>query len=540
MSSALRRALARAESLVGTRRGAGLLFAVALATYGLVSLAMPLVEGRDVGTYLRYYAQLFDAEPALPMSMLFRTPVAPLVLGGSLDLWGPVGTQVLLAVLYALSIVAWTAVAASFGRRAAVFVALALLVFPGWAIFFHTIGSDPIFAVAFSGWALLLARAFLQPSTGRFALVGLGIGGLALVRPGNQALLVLALVPLLLVAAPWRDRLLRAGALLACGLAVIGLWSVHNGIRYHDVALARGGNAFFPFYRAFAIDRIVRPANGEASRELARLVERDLLPLEPYRSFRIDLDTFFADATPRLWEDAVTLTDRTQGWDTDYRLLRRVGLEAVRAEPGTYAWGVLSTIGRELWTVMTYEPGVASNVPPGPTGAGNAVSTRPPPGLPTPSEGEPIPAPREGFFTTTHDGSIRTIWTSALANRVVSTDPGFPARQRAMDLTDGRLRQGIPAYQGVDVLRELLNLASRAYPRPVVWLVVGLVAVLWRRPRHLGLALTLAGTGLWVALVNALGIYAILEFVLPTVPGLIVLTAAGLVGEQRRVGGPTI
>jgi hypothetical protein len=538
MTSALRRTLARAEGLVGTRRGAGVLAAAALAVYGVVSLAMPLVEGRDLGTYLRYYAQLFDAEPALPMSMLFRTPVAPLVLGGSLDLWGPWGTQALMAVLYALTILAWTAVAAVFGRRAAVFVALALLLFPGWAIFFHTTGSDPVFAAAFAGWAVLLARAFVAPSSARFALVGVGIGGLALVRPGNQALLVVALVPLLLLRAPWRDRLLRAAAVAATALAVIGLWSVHNGIRYEDYALARGGNAFFPFYRALAVDRIVRPDNGDASRELAELVEQRLLTQEPYLSYEIDLATFFEQATPRLWEDAVTLTDRAEGWDTDYALLRRVGLEAVLARPGTYAWGVASTIGRELWTVMTHEPGVAaSNVPPGPTGPGNPVDVETPPGLPIPSEGEPIPAPHQGFFTTTPDGSIRTVWTSAIANRLVSTDPGFPERLAAMDRVDGELRQGLPAYEGSGLLADVLNLASRAYPRPVVWLLVGLVAVALRRPRHSGLALVLAGLALWLALVNALGIYAILQFVLPAVPAFVVLAAAGLVGERGRSGG---
>lgn len=537
MRAAARRALGRAEALVGTGRGAGLLFAASVAMYALVSLAMPLIEGRDIGTYMRYYSQLFDAEPALPMSMLFRTPVAPLVLGGSLDLVGPWGTQVLLGALYAASIVAWSAVGAAFGRRAAVFVAVAMLLFPGWAIFFHTIGSDPIFAAAFSGWAVLLTRAFVAPSVARFAAVGLGIGALSLVRPGNQALLVLAFVPLLLVGGAWRQRLLRAGAVAVSGLVVIGLWAVHNGIRYDDVALARGGNAFFPFYRTLAVDRIVRPENGDASRELARLVERELLPREPYRSYRIDLQTFFEDATPRIWEDAVTLTDRTQGWDTDYALLRRVGLEAVRAHPADYARGVVSTVGRELWTVMTYEPGVVSNVPPGATGAGSEVDVEPPAGLPLPSEGEPIPAPREGFFTTTPDRSIRTVWTSATENRLVSTDPGFPARHRAMDLDDGRLRQGIPPYEGSSALAELLNLASRAYPRPIVWLLVGLAAVAWRRPQRSALALTLAGASLWVALVNALGIYAILEFVLPTVPALIVLTAAGLVGARRPGAG---
>src|SRR5207249_12209445 len=81
-----------------------------------------------------------------------------------------------------------------------------LLLYPGYGILFHQLASDSIFAAAFAGWAVLLTRAILRPSVKAFAVVGLGIGVLVLVRPANQVLIVMALLPLLL-RARWRERL---------------------------------------------------------------------------------------------------------------------------------------------------------------------------------------------------------------------------------------------------------------------------------------------------------------------------------------------
>ena len=75
----------------------------------------------------------------------------------------------------------------------------------------------------------------------------------------------------------------------------------------------------------------------------------DLLPREPYRSYGIDLDTFFASGSARMHEDLIGLADRTWGWDDDYAHLARVGREAVRAHPGDYARGVARDSWRLLW-----------------------------------------------------------------------------------------------------------------------------------------------------------------------------------------------
>src|SRR5687768_17015516 len=80
--------LAALERGIASRRGQTTLFAIALAVYALQSIALPVIAGRDLGTYLFFYVQMFEWDSVLPMSMLFRTPVAPLLVGGSLDLVG--------------------------------------------------------------------------------------------------------------------------------------------------------------------------------------------------------------------------------------------------------------------------------------------------------------------------------------------------------------------------------------------------------------------------------------------------------------------
>ena len=103
--SRLRDTISWLESGIGTRRGGTAVFALALFVFGLRSIALPVIPGRDFGTYIGYYVQMWDWHSVVPMSMLFRTPLAPLVLGGTLDLLGGWGLQSAMALLFAASVV---------------------------------------------------------------------------------------------------------------------------------------------------------------------------------------------------------------------------------------------------------------------------------------------------------------------------------------------------------------------------------------------------------------------------------------------------
>ncbi len=500
---------------------------LALALYVLRSIALPALPGRDFGTYLAYYVQMWEWDSVTPMSMLYRTPLAPLVVGGALDLAGGWGLQVAMAVLYALSIVVWTRVALVFGPRAALLTAAALLVYPGYAFLFHLPASEPVVALAFALWGLALARAWIEPVPGRFALVGLATAAVALARPAYMVLALVAVLPLAL-RAPWRTRAASAAACAGVAVAVLGSWAVLNGLRYDDTTVARGTGAFLPFYRAFTTDHIVSPENGPASRELAEVVQRDLLREEPYRSYEVTLEDFFGRGSPRMFEDVVGITDREWGWDSDYAQMRAAGIEAVRAHPGRYARGVSGSVFAELWRPLFVElPEDESTEPPAP-------ATQRPSSLPQPSEGELIPAARQGFFATTPGGHITEVWTSPTDHSLVFATEEQRRRFDAVGEDVGELLEGMPPYSGSEWLTLQLSRSSKLFPPPLLWLVVGVAALAFRRPRNGGLALALGGSALLVVTFQALAIYTIIEFAIPVAPGLIVLGAAGLLGAVTR------
>ncbi len=315
------------------RLGAVLLFFLALVAYGVQSIGWPLVAGRDLDEYLYGYIQLLDWHPLLPWSVLFRTPVTPIATGSLLDLGGGVLAEPLMAVLFAASVVAWAAAARAFGTRAALLVAAALLVYPAYALMFHELSSEPFFAAAFALWALLVTRAARRPSARAFLLVGLGVALLALVRPGNALLLAFVLFPFVLRAG-FRERVTWAGAFLVAAILPLAAWAALNGLRFGDYTLARGGNAVVPFYRAFITDRIVAPDNGPSSRRLADAVRQHLVTRDPYKSYGVTVDRVFESGSFRIHEDMYLLSDQVFGWDNNYSILRKAGIEAVRKHPG--------------------------------------------------------------------------------------------------------------------------------------------------------------------------------------------------------------
>src|SRR2546423_5837348 len=129
MRDRLERVLDSLERLASRPLGAFVLFFLALAVYGLRAVGWPLIGGRDLDEYLYGYIQFLDWHPLLPWSMLFRTPVTGVVAGASLDFAGGFFAEPLLAVLFAASVVAWSAAARAFGARAALLVAVALLLY---------------------------------------------------------------------------------------------------------------------------------------------------------------------------------------------------------------------------------------------------------------------------------------------------------------------------------------------------------------------------------------------------------------------------
>lgn len=518
----------RALEAVGTRSAAAVVFVLAVGVWWLEALVMPLEAGRDFGTYLGAYAQLFHSHPIDLGYLLGRTPLAPLLAGALLDFAGGVLAEPVMSLLYATSIVAWFLTARTFSRRAALLLAVVLLAYPGYGILFHELSSDSVFAAAFALWSLLVVHVLRAPTPLRFGLVGAGLGVLVLIRPGNQVLLVLVLVPLVLDLS-WRTRVLSATAFLLAALVLVGGWALHNGLRYGDYVVARGGNQTVPFYRAFVTDRIVRPDNGSASRELANAVRTRLLPKEPYRSYGITLRRFFEEASPRMQEDLVALSDRVKGWDTNQKWLRDVGVEAVR----THRWAYTRGVSRSIWGML--RQGLYRSPPAEPAQTARVDAPPSAGALPRPTEGEPIPAAHEGGVSTP-DGSIYTVWTSPTEHHLVFRHPGDAARYRALHERMDGLAANLPDRSGSASLTHRFNQASRWFPPPVFWLVLGVVGLLYRRRRpELSLVVPVL-SALIVIVLSALGLPAEPHYSLPLAPAFVLFGAGGLfAGRRERV-----
>ena len=331
--------MGRLLAFVPTRRAAVVLFVVALGVFAFQAVGWPMAKGRDTWDYLVYYLQLLDSDPPFSQVQLFRTPLTPLAVGLPLDLAGTRGLEVAFGLLYAISVVAWSATALTFGRVPALATALLLLVYPGWATLYHQASSDAVFATGLAVWALVVARALRHPTTWGFVAFGAGLAALALIRPANQVLLPVVLAPLLL-AVPWRTRLTWVAVCLAAVVLPLSAWAVHNAIRYDDLTVTRGGKAWVPFLRVFLADKTISPENGAASRRLARLIEDDVLAKEPYARLDVPLSAYLRNGSNYEVVRLIALSDRVLGRDTDYDVLFDSAVEAIREHPGTFASGV--------------------------------------------------------------------------------------------------------------------------------------------------------------------------------------------------------
>ena len=513
------------ERFVESRQAAPAVGAAALAVYALVSIGLPLRAGRDLARYLLTYAQLVDAHVVFPNALVARTPGTPLVTGLLLEA-GPVVSEIGAAALYAGSIVAWFCVARRFGPAAALATAAALLLYPGYVLLFHQLASDALFAAAFALVALLLARVVELPTAMRAGALGLGVAAAVYVRPVGQVLVLLGLAPLL--AARGRSRLAAGAAFAVAVLVPLVSLAGHNAVRGDDFTVVRGGSASLLF-RTFVADRLVEPGNGTASEELARAVGRELLPNEPYRSRGIELETFFSSGSSRMHDDLTVLADRTWGWDDDYRHLGRVAREAILAHPTAYARGVT----RDLWRLVLWP--LYAPVEESTAAAAGGESQRVEQGTAPATDEEPIPSSRETPSISTPDGRIREVWTSPTDHSFVFRDAADRVRAGELDEDVNELLGGLPTRAQRPALVELLNDLSRLYPRPFMWLLVGVAAALWRRPRGIVVPAALAGAALLVLLATSLAVYAVAEYAVPVVPAFVLLATAGVLGRYRPV-----
>lgn len=497
--------IAAARAALDSKRGAAAVAVAAAAVFALESVAWPLSPGRDAGTYLEYYVDMWHAHPTYPFLMLFRTPLAPLVYGPLLQFGGLWAAEIGAGVLYVATVVLITMAARTYGWMAAAVTAVALLLFPPLGALFHRYSSDPVAAFTVALWTWTAVRAFAQPTPRRWAVSGVGLWLMVLARPGFQVLLAFALVALL-AKAPWRQRLVCVAAFIATGGVLLLAWASYNDVRYGDFTVARGANAGTPFYRMFVMEKNVRPTNGPASAELAAAVQRDLLDKPPYAGEHMTVARFFAAGSDREWGDLVVLSDLEWGWSSNYTILRRAALEAVQKHPKLY----LSDVAMAVWYELShsYQSNVATVASPNP-----AAAVRPP-------------------AQNADPGGYRWWLASTPSGRLPST-PVVERLARRLDSLHART----PNRTGSRGLADALNRISRWYPPMWLWLVVGAVAACVARRRAVLITAAAAAAGIGVLVVTLLGYGPTLAYGLPFDPVFILFTVTSVaLALGRRAG----
>jgi hypothetical protein len=516
----------RLLAFVPTRRAAVLLFCLAFAVYWLEALGWPMAKGRDTWDYLVYYLQLLDGEPPLDELQVFRTPLTPLVVGLPLDLGGIWLLELVFALLFATSILAWSATALTFGRIPALFGAGLLLVYPAYATLFHQASSDGVFAAGLAVWAWLLARALAAPTAWRFVAVGAGIAVLVLIRPANQVLLPFALAPLVVHLA-WRRRLLLTGACVAAALVPLAAWALHNGVRYDEPTVARGGRAWVPFLQVFTANGTISPENGPASERLAELIRQEVLARDPHASLDVPLDAYLRNGSNYETVRLIALSDLVLGEGENYDVLFDSALEAIRESPGTYFRGVADTFG-DFLVQKPLREGIAPRAqtapePPAPTFEADGVT------LPNPQATVLLVAVPYGFVWCASDYIDSC---TAADPSAVWSDPERQDRYRELVARVRAWDAELPTREGVDAVTEVLNRITPRFPTPPLWLAVGVVALVVRRPSCWRTILLLWAAAFLVLLVHAASQGVAPEFALPLYPVFIVTALGALAGDR--------
>jgi hypothetical protein len=153
--------------------------------------------------------------------------------------------------------------------------------------------------------------------------------------------------------------------------------------------------------------------------------------------------------------------------------------------------------------------------------------------LPAPTEGQPIPS-GQSVWISRPDNCIREVWTSATEHHFRFCKHDYRRRFDQIGRELGDLFAGLPNRTGNQTLALRLNQASRWYPRSILWIVLGLVAVAIRRPRGARTLIAIGLTALVVIVLNALGLFADPRFALPVAPAFVFFGSCALLARRDQ------
>ena len=485
----------------------------ALAAYLVHAVAWPFDLGRDGGAFLQHYFDLFEAEPLLPTVATYRTPLPSLWYGMLLEYPGARVAEMIQAAGYVVAGVCAYRVGLPWGRRLAAVLAAVVMFHPWYGALYHRVDSDGLFAFVLIAWASYAVTSARSHRTRTWIVHGVWIVVLVMVRPAAQIFALFAVVPCMLPDRPLPVRLRQAAGCLATIVALLLTYSAINDARYGFFGISRITHATQPFMRVLVKDRLVQRANGPASAELAAAIEQHLLPFDPYRGLHTTADALLRSESVRLYSDIVAMSDRIWGWESNYRKLRDVSIESVRANPAVFVLGTASTFLHSLivkHTVLTPTRREAAT-------AGASASS-------AATDADIVPYPYQDMWLGTPDHRY---------------DPGSPlaesANQRLAEQTArvAVLAGQLPVRNGVAAWSRLLNTLGLLYAPMLLAVAMGLLAIPFMfvavDPRERVLVALFVLSLMLLAATFAGQVPAIVQYRLPLDP---IFLAAGIVGAM--------
>lgn len=299
--------------------------------YIVYAIAWPMHAGRDFGSSLVYFAQMGMNDPGYPQIMLHRTAVAPLIFGTTIKLGGAELLEILIGVFYVLAIVFVYRIGAFFNRQTAVVSALLVVFFPPYALLYHKVSSDTIFAFELVIWFYFAFVAAKTPLPRNYMVCGVILGLMLITRPVAQLFVLFALHPFFLGGVSSRRKIKYSLSFLLPFFAIALGYSTFNWIENDRFKIADGKH--MPFKKIMAHYAIGDPDAGPASREVAAIVEKKLLNTELYKKYKVDINDVFTGGSNRISFDVIEAVRESV---EDPGILRTAALEAITHNLGAF------------------------------------------------------------------------------------------------------------------------------------------------------------------------------------------------------------
>jgi hypothetical protein len=202
-------------------------------------------------------------------------------------------------------------------------------------------------------------------------------------------------------------------------------------------------------------------------------------------------------------------------------------LEAIRKHPETYARGVAGL----FWDFLMQRP-IREAVAP----RAQTAPEAPPPTFE--SDGVVLPNPQATILL--EGVPYGFVWCAS--DYIDSCTLRDPSRVWRDPVVQERYREVVsqvrawdaelPSRTGQTWVTEILNRITPRFPRPPLWLAVGIVALVWRRPRGWRTIVVLWAAAAAVLLIHAASQGLAPEFALPLYPVFIVTALCALAGER--------